>query len=92
MNFWKYPRSPGFTWSGICSLEDRGRASRYPRAHTAVRQAKIVAFNILAEIRGRDKKPYRYVNTAEMVSLGASKAVFRFHVFEFTVWRRALCG
>ncbi len=50
-----------------------------PRAHTTVRQAKVVAHNILAEIRGKDKKPYRYSNTAEMVSLGTSKAVLRFH-------------
>ena len=50
-----------------------------PRAHSAVRQAKIAAYNILAEIRGRDKAPYRYADTAEMVSLGASKAVFRFY-------------
>jgi len=49
-----------------------------PRAHTAVRQARIVAHNILADIRGRDKKPYHYSNTSEVVSLGASKAVFRF--------------
>ena len=27
-----------------------------PRAHTTVRQAKIVAYNILADIRGRSKK------------------------------------
>lgn len=52
-----------------------------PRAHSAVRQAKIAACNILAEIRGREKKPYRYANVAEMVSLGASKAVFRFYGF-----------
>jgi NADH dehydrogenase len=50
-----------------------------PRAHTAVRQAKVVARNILAEIRGMDKKPYRYSNNADMVSLGATKAIFRFH-------------
>lgn len=50
-----------------------------PRAHTAVRQAKVAAFNILAEIRGREKKPYRYVDAAEMVSLGATKGVFRFY-------------
>ena len=49
-----------------------------PRAHTAVRQAKVVARNILAEIRGMDKKPYRYSNTVDMVSLGATKAIFRF--------------
>ncbi len=50
-----------------------------PQAHTAVRQAKIVAHNILSEIRGRDKKPYRYSRSVEMVSLGASKAILRFH-------------
>jgi len=50
-----------------------------PRAHTTVRQAKVVAHNILAEIRGRDKKPYRYSNTPEVVSLGASNAILRFH-------------
>jgi len=39
----------------------------------------VVAHNILAEIRGRDKKPYRYSQSAEMVSLGASKAILHFH-------------
>ena len=32
----------------------------------------------MAEIRGRDKKPYRYSGTPEILSLGASKAVLRF--------------
>ncbi|MDP2916446.1 MAG: FAD-dependent oxidoreductase, partial [Dehalococcoidia bacterium] len=52
-----------------------------PRAHTTVRQAKVVSHNILAELRGWDKAPYIYSNNAEMVSLGASKAVFRFYNF-----------
>jgi len=50
-----------------------------PRAHTTVRQAKVVAHNILADLRGLDKKAYRYSDTGEIVSLGASKAVFRFY-------------
>lgn len=50
-----------------------------PRAHTAVRQAKVAAGNILANIRGRDKKPYRYSYGAEIVTLGGSDAVFRFN-------------
>jgi NADH dehydrogenase len=50
-----------------------------PRAHTAVRQARVVAHNILADIRGRDRQPYRYTNTAEAVSLGSSDAVVRFY-------------
>jgi NADH dehydrogenase len=49
-----------------------------PRAHTAVRQAKIIAHNILADIRGYKKKPYRYSQNAEIVSLGSSKAIFRY--------------
>jgi len=50
-----------------------------PRAHTTVRQAKIVAYNILADIRGRNKKAYRYTDSGEIISLGDSKAVFRFY-------------
>lgn len=49
-----------------------------PRAHNAVRQAKIVAHNILADIRGREKKPYPYENTVEILSLGLSDAVMRY--------------
>jgi NADH dehydrogenase len=54
-----------------------------PRAHNAVRQARVAAHNILAEIRGWDKKPYHYSNTAEVVSLGASNAVARFYNIRF---------
>jgi NADH:ubiquinone reductase (H+-translocating) len=50
-----------------------------PRAHTTVRQAKVVAANILADIRGTDRKPYRYTDSGEIVSIGDSKAVFRFY-------------
>jgi NADH:ubiquinone reductase (H+-translocating) len=50
-----------------------------PRAHVAVRQAKVVAHNILSDIRGRDKRPYLYADTAEAVSLGSYDAVVRFH-------------
>ena len=54
-----------------------------PRAHIAVRQAKAVARNLLAEIRGWDKKPYYYDNSAEVVSLGDTNAIFRFHRLRF---------
>jgi len=75
------PRVPGVYAIGDCAhfKEPRSGQPIPPRAHTAVRQAKIVAHNVLAEIRGRDKKPYRYSHTAELVSLGAHKAIFRFH-------------
>jgi NADH dehydrogenase len=75
------PGVPGVYAVGDCAHFKDPRSGRPipPRAHTAVRQGKVVARNILAEIRGRDKKPYHYSNPAEVVSLGASKAMFRFY-------------
>ncbi len=49
-----------------------------PMAHTAARQGRIVAGNILADIRGLNRKNYRYSKPPDMVSLGTYKAVFRF--------------
>ncbi len=75
------PGVPGVYAVGDCAHFKDPRSSQPipPRAHTTVRQAKIVAHNILAELRGRDKKPYRYSHVAEVVSLGVSRAVFRFY-------------
>jgi len=75
------PAVPGLYAVGDCAHFKGPRSGQPipPRAHTAVRQARIVAYNIIAEIRGRDKKPYRYSSNSEMVSLGSSGAVFRFH-------------
>jgi NADH dehydrogenase len=80
----EYLEVPGITSVyavGDCAHFDDQKSGQPipPRAHTGVRQARIAAHNILAEIRGRDKKPYRYSKPAELVSLGASKAMFRFH-------------
>jgi NADH:ubiquinone reductase (H+-translocating) len=50
-----------------------------PRAHIAVREAKTVAHNVLAEIRGREMGKYRYSNAAEAVSLGSTNAAVRFY-------------
>jgi NADH dehydrogenase len=73
------PGFPGVYAAGDCAhFEDPSGQPIPARAHTAVRQAKVVAYNVLAEIRGRDKKPYRYQRAPEMVSLGDSRAVCRF--------------
>ncbi|MBI2853081.1 MAG: FAD-dependent oxidoreductase [Chloroflexi bacterium] len=75
------PGAPGVYAVGDCAhFEDPKTGYAIPpRAHNAVRQGKVAAMNILADIRGQDKVPYRYSNPSEMVSLGAAKAVFRFH-------------
>lgn len=72
---------PGVYALGDCAhFEDPLSAQPIPlRAHTTVRQAKVVAGNILADIRGSDRKPYRYTDSGEIVSIGDSKAVFRFY-------------
>ena len=75
------PGFPGVFAVGDCAFFEDPRTGRPipPRAHIAVRQARVAGRNIVADIRGQSRQPYRYSNTAEMVSLGASKAVFRFH-------------
>lgn len=79
--YMEIPQMEGVYAVGDCAhfKDPRSGQSIPPRAHTAVRQARIVAHNILADIRGRDKKPYRYANTAEAVSLGSSDAAVRFY-------------
>jgi len=71
---------PGVYAVGDCAHFKDPRTGRPipPRAHTTVRQASVAAHNILTEIRGREKKPYRYANTVDAVSLGSSDAVLRF--------------
>lgn len=80
-SYMEVPGAPGVYALGDCAHYEDTLSGKPipPRAHTTVRQARVVAHNILAEIRGWDKKSYHYSNNAEMVSLGASKAVFRFH-------------
>jgi NADH dehydrogenase len=78
--YMEIPRIPRVYAVGDCaSFKDPNTGQPIPpRAHIAVRQAKVAAHNILAEIRGRGKKPYRYSQNEEIISLGTSKAVFRF--------------
>ncbi|MBI3931624.1 MAG: FAD-dependent oxidoreductase [Chloroflexi bacterium] len=78
--YMEVPGFPGVYAVGDCAHFENPRSGQPipPRAHTAVRQARIVAHNILAELRGRDKQPYRYADFGEVVSLGDTKAVFRF--------------
>ncbi len=72
------PDAPGVYVAGDCAHIHNPESSRpiTPTAHTAVRQARIVAGNILADIRGMNKKPYRYTRPPDLVSLGTYEAVF----------------
>jgi NADH dehydrogenase len=74
------PEAPGVYVAGDCAHIINPRSGRPipPLAHTAVRQARIVASNVLADIRGLNRKTYRYSKPPDMVSLGTYKAVFHF--------------
>ena len=80
-DYLEVPEAPGVYAVGDCAHFKNPMSGQPipPMAHTAVRQAKVVAHNILGERRGRDKQRYRYPHTAEIISLGASKAVLRCH-------------
>jgi len=77
--FMEVPDQPGVYAVGDCAhFEDPATGLPIPpRAHTAVRQAKTAARNILADLRGREKKPYRYSEGGEFVTLGDSSAMLR---------------
>ncbi len=74
------PGYPGVYAVGDCAcFVDPKTGEAIPaRAHTTVRQARVAAGNVLADIRGRERKQYRYSNPVDIVSLGASRAVFRY--------------
>ncbi len=74
------PGYPGVYAVGDCAcfVDPKTGEAIPPRAHTTVRQARVAAGNVLAEIRGRERKQYRYSNPVDIVSLGASRAVFRY--------------
>jgi NADH dehydrogenase len=83
--YMEVPGYPGVYAVGDCAHSEDPVTGKVvpPRAHNTIRQAKVVAHNILAELRGWDKKPYRYTSSGEAVSLGSSKAVARFYNFRF---------
>jgi NADH dehydrogenase len=63
-----------------------------PRAHNAVRQAKIAAKNLTADLKLKKRGKYHYSDSAEIISLGRSNALLRvykcwFHgIFAVLIW------
>jgi NADH dehydrogenase len=82
-DFLEVPSSPRVYAVGDCAhFKDPRTGYGIPsKAHTGVRQAKIAADNILADISGEKRHPYVYSNPFEVVSLGFSKAIFSYNNF-----------
>ena len=53
-----------------------GKVAR-PRAHIAVRQARVVAKNLVADLKGNRRRKYIYSDSEEIISLGKSNALLR---------------
>lgn len=67
-----------------------GEAHAPPTAQHAVREAKVLASNIVATIRGGEKKSFDFAGLGKMGALGYRSAVAdlfgRFHVSGFAAW------
>ena len=57
-----------------CVVDSSGKPMP-PNAHIAMTQADIATYNIVASIRGRKLKKYRFHHAGEVVTLGKSFAV-----------------
>jgi NADH dehydrogenase len=78
-----YLEVPGFP--GVYALGDNAHVkdnAGHPlpaTAHIAVRQPKVAAANILADLVGRPKRTYRYSYMGQLVSLGSRSGVVKFY-------------
>lgn len=68
------------------SREDDPQAICGPTAQHAVRQAKRVADNIIAALRGKSPKAYRHPNAGSVASLGLHKGVAEIYGIRLRGW------
>lgn len=82
-------------WPGVWALGDCAAVPQKdgimspPTAQHALRQAKTCAHNILASIRGEEKKPFTFTGLGKLGSLGPRAAVaevFGLHISGFVAW------
>jgi NADH dehydrogenase len=71
------PEWPGVWALGDCALVPDGRTGTFhpPTAQHAIRQGKCVARNIVAELRGREKRPFAFRTIGQLASLGRRTGV-----------------
>jgi NADH:quinone reductase (non-electrogenic) len=70
---------------GDCAaVPDRKRGHSPPAAQYAIRQAKVVADNVGADLGLGDPRPWRYTSRTAFVNLGRYKAVGRLGPFKFS--------
>ena len=74
--FMDFKEKPGLWTLGDCVfVPQRDGINSPPTALHALRQAKICATNILADIRGKKRKPFTFTVVGKLASLGQRSAV-----------------
>lgn len=78
-------------WEGVWAIGDcasipniDGKGSHPPTAQHAIREAKIAAHNVLAEIRGQPLKQFRYKTIGQLSSLGYRKGIAQIFGLKFS--------
>lgn len=72
----RVPGCEGVWAIGDCAAIPNGEGGFYPpTAQHAIREGPVLADNIVAVLRGKPTKPFRYATLGMMASLGARKAV-----------------
>jgi NADH dehydrogenase len=54
----------------IPNVEDPTGRPHAPTAQNAVREAKVLAYNVIARIDGREQRPFRYTPLGQLASIG----------------------
>jgi len=77
----RLPSHPEVYALGDCAwfpVPDEGGRPAPPNAQTAVRQAPVVAGNLVASLTGAPPRPFRYANEGNLVALGQGDGVALF--------------
>ncbi len=85
----EYLQVPGFpgVWAlGDCALVPDVRTGGFhpPTAQHAIRQGRVLARNILAELRGTAKRPFSFKTIGQLASLGRRTGVAQVFGFQFS--------
>ena len=72
--------------AAIPDLAVGGGTLTVPNAQHAVRQARRLAANIVATLRGEEPKPYVHPNLGVVATLGRGHGLFQFHRLVITGW------
>ena len=83
--FMEVPEWPGVWALGDCAVVPGPDGKPYPpTAQHAIRQGRVVAQNVLAEIRGAKKKPFVFTTIGQLAAIGRRTGVANILGFNFS--------